>query len=91
MLYSSLGAKIKNITEQGIFENIIAFCVTKQTVQARTKELHRIRQKPQVQGQAMLTYTNLIYQTELNYSEPVILGLFINRVNDMKLQQDLLA
>ena len=46
MLYSSLGAEIKNLTEQGIFENIIACCVTKQTVQARTTELHRIRQEP---------------------------------------------
>ena len=36
MLYSSLGAEIKNLSEQGIFENIIACCVTKQTVQART-------------------------------------------------------
>ena len=38
-----------------------------------------------------LTYTNLTCLTELNYSEPVILGLFINGVNDMELQQDLLA
>ena len=30
-------------------------------------------------------------QTELNYSEPVILVLFINGVNDLELQQDLLA
>jgi hypothetical protein len=38
-----------------------------------------------------LTCTNLTCQTELNYSEPGILGLFINGVNDMELQQDLLA
>jgi hypothetical protein len=43
MLYSSLGTEIKNLSEQEIFENIIACCVTKQTVQARTTELHRIR------------------------------------------------
>jgi hypothetical protein len=47
MLYTSLGADIKNLTEQSIFENIIACCVTKQTgVQARTTELHRIRKEP---------------------------------------------
>ena len=46
MLYSSLMAKVKNLMEQGIFENITACCMTKQTVQARTTELHRIRQEP---------------------------------------------
>jgi hypothetical protein len=46
VLYSSLGAEIKNLTEKGIFENIIACCVTKQTMQARTTALHRIRQEP---------------------------------------------
>ena len=45
LLYSSLGPKIKDLTEQGIFENIIACCMTKQTVQARTTDLHRIRQE----------------------------------------------
>jgi hypothetical protein len=38
-----------------------------------------------------LTCTTLTCQTELNYSKPAILGLFINRVSDMELQQDLLA
>ena len=38
-----------------------------------------------------LTCTNLTCQTVLNYSEPVILGLFINGVKDMELQQDFLA
>jgi hypothetical protein len=38
-----------------------------------------------------LICSNVTCQTELNYSEPVILGLFINKVNDMELQQDLLA
>ena len=33
----------------------------------------------------------LTCKTELNYSEPVILGLFINGVSDMELQQDLLT
>jgi hypothetical protein len=38
-----------------------------------------------------LDCTNLTCQTVLNYSELVILGLFINGVKDMELQQDFLA
>jgi hypothetical protein len=38
-----------------------------------------------------LTCTNMTCQTMLNYSEPLILSLFINGVKDMELQQDLLA
>ena len=105
MLYSSLGTEIKNLSEQEIFENIITCCVTKQTVQARTTELHRIRQEPGQQVQSFLANLkskarqcnmklicgNVTWQTEINYSEPVILGLFINGVNDLELQQDLLA
>jgi hypothetical protein len=105
MLYSSLGAELKNLNELNIFENIIACYMTKQTVQARTTELHRIRQEPGQPVQSFLanlkskarqcerklTFSNLTCQTELNYSEPVILGLFINGVSDMELQQDLLA
>jgi hypothetical protein len=105
MLYISLGAEIKNLTEKGIFENIIACCVTKQTVQTRTTELHRIRQEPGQPVQSFLTNlkskarqcdmrltcSNVACQAELIYSEPVILGLFINGVNDIELQQDLLA
>ena len=79
--------------------------MTKQTVQARTTELHRIRQEPGQPVQSFLANlkskarqcdmrlacTNITCQTVLNYSEPVILGLFINGVQDMELQQDLLA
>ena len=35
--------------------------------------------------------TNVACQTINSYSDPVILGLFINGVNDTELQQDLLA
>jgi uncharacterized membrane-anchored protein YhcB (DUF1043 family) len=45
MLYSSLSSEITNLTEKEIFVNIVACCVTKQTTQARTTELHRIRQE----------------------------------------------
>jgi predicted Zn-ribbon and HTH transcriptional regulator len=38
-----------------------------------------------------LTCTSPTCLTELNYSEPVILGLCINGLSDMELQQDLLA
>jgi hypothetical protein len=105
MLYSSLGAGLKNLDELNIFENIVACCVTKQTVQARTTELHRIRQEPGQPVQSFLatlkskarqcemklTCANQTCRTEINYSEPVILGLFINGVSDTELQQDLLA
>ena len=105
MLYSSLGAKIKNLNEQGIFENIIPCCMTKQTVQARTTELHRIRQESGQPVQSILanlkskarqcnmklTCSNQTCLTKLNYSKQVILGLFINGVSNMELQQDLLA
>ena len=98
MLYSSLGAEIKNPTEQGIFENIIA-------LEARTTKLHRIRQEPGQPVQSFLanlkskarqcdmklTCSNPTCLTELNISEQVILGLFINRMSGMELQQDLLA
>ena len=46
MLYSNLGPKIKDLDEKELFEHIVTCCVTKQTVQARTTELHRIKQKP---------------------------------------------
>ena len=42
MLFSSLGAEITKLTEAELFDKIIASCVTKQTVQARMTELHRI-------------------------------------------------
>ena len=105
MLFSSLGSEMKNLTEAELFDNIITNCVTKQTVQARVTELHRIKQEP---GQPVqnflanlkskarqcdmkLTCSNVACQTENSYSDPVILGLFINGVHDMELQQDLLA
>ena len=46
MLYSSHGVKLTKFTEQQLSLNIIASCVTKQTDQARTTELHRIKQDP---------------------------------------------
>ena len=105
MLYSSLGAEIKNLDEEGIFRNIVACCVTKQTVQARITELHRIRQESGQPVQSFLAAlkskarqcemkmicSNQTCRTEINYSDPVILGLFINGVSDTELQQDLLA
>ena len=46
MLFSSLGAEMTNLTEAQLFDSISASCVTKQTVQARMAELHRIKQDP---------------------------------------------
>ena len=76
-----------------------------QTVQARMTELHRIRQDPGQPVQSFLanlkskarqcdmklTCSNLTCQTVNSYSDPVILSLFINGINDTELQQDLLA
>ena len=45
MLYSNIGPEIKDLKENEIYEHIVTCCVTKQTVQARTTELHRIRQE----------------------------------------------
>ena len=53
MLFSSLGTEITNLTEAKLFDKIIASCVTKQTVQARRTELHRIKQEP---GQPVQTF-----------------------------------
>ena len=84
-------------TELSIFENIITCCVTMPTIQARTSELHRIWQElgqpksKSRQCEMKLTCTSITCQTELNYIEPVILGLFINGVSDMELQQALRA
>ena len=46
MLFSSLGPEMTNLAEAELFDNISASCVTKQTVQARMAELHRIKQDP---------------------------------------------
>ena len=68
-------------------------------------ELHRIKQEPGRPVQKFLanlkskarhcdmklTCSNMACQTEISYRDPVILGLFINRVHDMELQQDLFA
>ena len=43
MLFSSLGAEMTNMTEAQLFDSISASCMTKQTVQARMAELHRIK------------------------------------------------
>ena len=44
MLFSNLGPEIENLAKKDIFSHISTCCVTKQTVQARTTQLHRIRQ-----------------------------------------------
>ena len=96
MLFSSLGVEMKNLTEAELFDKITDSCVTKQTVQARMTELHRIKQDPGQQVQKFLANlkskarqcemklvcTNVACQTVNSYSDPVILGLFISGVHD---------
>ena len=57
MLFSSLGAEMTNMTEAQLFDSISASCVTKQTVQARMAELHRIKQDP---GQPVQNFLAII-------------------------------
>ena len=105
MLFRSLGAEMTNLTEAELFDKITDSCVTKQTVQARMTELYRIKQDPGQpvqnflanlkskarQCEMKLVCTNVTCQTVNSYSDPFILGLFINGVHDTELQQDLLA
>ena len=46
MLFSYTGSDIKNLTEAQLLQHISTCCVTQQTIQARTVELHRIVQDP---------------------------------------------
>ena len=101
MLFSSLGPEMMDLAEAELFDNISASCMTKQTVQARMTELHRIKQDPGQpvqnflaklkskarQCEMKLVCTNVTCQTINFYSDPVILGLLINGVNDTELQQ----
>ena len=94
MLFSSLGPEMMDLAEAELFDNISASCMTKQTVQARMTELHRIKQDPGQpvqnflaklkskarQCEMKLVCTNVTCQTINFYSDPVILGLFINGV-----------
>ena len=99
MLYSNLGPEIKDLDEKELFEHIVTCCVTKQTVQARIRQkpgqlvqsfLANLKSKAR-QCDMKLTCSNVTCKTLNSYSDPVILSLFINGINDMELQQDLLA
>ena len=88
MLFSSLGAEMTNLTEGELLDNITASWVTKQTVQARMTELHRIKKEPGQpvqnflanlkskarQCEMKLVYTYAACQTVNSYSDLVILG-----------------
>ena len=105
MLFSILGTEITKLSESQLLDKIIAHCVTRPTVQARMTELHRIKQEPGQPIQTFLSHLkSKASQCEMtlvcskegcnttnSYSEPVILGLFINGVHDLVLQQNLLA
>jgi hypothetical protein len=91
--------------EQQLTKIIITCCVTQQIDQARTTELHRIIQEPgqPVQGllaslkskgrqcNMKLVCSSSTCELVNEFSEPVIKSLFIAGLNDMELQQDLLA
>jgi hypothetical protein len=104
-LFSSYGNDLTKFNEQQLTKIIITCCVTQQTDQARTTELHRIIQEPgqPVQGflanlkskgrqcNMKLVCSSSNCEQVNDFSEPVIKSLFIAGLNDMELQQDLLA
>ena len=105
MLYRSHGAELTKFTEQQLSKNIIASCVTKQTDQARTTELHRSKQDPCQYVQSFLaSFKSKSKQCNMrilfsqpsceqvnDYSKKVVLSLFIGGIGDMEHQQNLLA
>ena len=102
VLYSSYGTELTTFTELQLSQNILTSCVTKQTDQARTTELQRIKQEPgqPVQGflaslkskarqcNMKLVCSAINCQQVNDFSEPVIMSLFIAGISDMELQQD---
>ena len=105
VLFSSHGSDLTKFDEEQLTKTIITCCVTKQTDQARTTELHRIIQDPgqPVQGflanlkskgrqcNMKLVCSSQTCQQVNDFSEPVIKSLFIAGLYDTELQQDLLA
>ena len=103
ILYSNFGAALGSFTEDQILSNITKHLVNQQTIQARTTELHRQRQEP---GQTVSTFLASLKskarqcdlrikcdscQHQCDFSEKIILTLFIKGLQDSDLQQDLLA
>merc|ERR1712179_449046 len=97
------GAALGSFTEERIFANIAKHCVNQQTIQARTTELHRQKQEP---GQTVSAFLASLKskarqcvlkikcdscQRQCDFSEKIILTLFLKGLQDTNLQQDLLA
>ena len=103
ILYSNFGTALASFTEEQIMTNITKHCVNQQIIQARTTELHRQRQEP---GQTVSAFLASLKskarqcdlrmkcdncQSQCDFSEKIILTLFIKGLQDTDLQQDLLA
>ena len=103
ILYSNFGTALGSFTEDQILTNITKHCVNQQTIQARTTELHRQKQEP---GQTVSTFLASLKskarqcdlriecnncQHQCDFSEKIILTLFLKGLQDTDLQQDLLA
>ena len=103
ILYSNFGAAFGSFTEEEILTNITKHCVNQQTIQARTTELHREKQEP---GQTVSSFLASLKskarqcdlrikcdkcQRHCDFSEKIILTLFLKGLQDTDLQQDLLA
>ena len=103
ILYANVGEDLSKFTEVEIKDNIVKACVNKQTPQARSTELHRLRQEP---GQSVATFLATLKskarQCDLkiectkckamnDFSDKTILTLLLRGLSDLELQQDLLA
>ena len=103
ILYANFGAALGTFTEKQILSSITKHCVNQQTIQARASELHRQKQEP---GQTVSTFLASLKskarqcdlrvkcancQHQCDFSEKIILTLFLKGLQDTDLQQDLLA
>ena len=103
VLFANVGEGLSKFTEVEIKDQIVKSCVTKQTPQARSTELHRLRQEPdQSVATFLATLRSKARQCDLkvkcdkcnamnDFSDKTILMLLIRGLSDLELQQDLLA
>ena len=103
ILFANFGEELSKFSEQEIKNHIVKSCVTQQTPQARSTELHRLRQESgQSVSTFMATLKSKARQCELktecsnchrmnDFSDKTILTLFLRGLSDLELQQDLLA
>ena len=104
-IFSSYGSRMKSLTEAELLQAIVTCCVSKQTIQARINELHKVKQDSGQSVQSFLAALKMKgRQCDLkikcsksgcgemvDYSEEVIRNLFIMGLSDVELQQDIMV